>query len=27
MPEFKLKTPQASYLSELNDGIQIRSPI
>jgi len=27
MPEFKLKTPQTSYLSELNDGIQIRSPI
>ena len=27
MPEFKLKTPQASYLSELNNGIQIRSPI
>jgi len=27
MPEFKLKNPQASYLSKLNDGIQIRSPI
>ena len=27
MPEFKLKAPQASYLSELNDRIQIRSPI
>jgi len=27
MPEIKLETPQASYLSELNDGIQIRSPI
>jgi len=27
MPEFKWKTPKASYLSELNEGIQIRSPI
>jgi len=27
MPEFKLKIPKASYLSELNDGILIRSPI
>jgi len=27
MPEFKLKIPQASYSSELHDGIQIRSPI
>jgi len=27
MPEIKLKTPHASYVSELNGGIQIRSPI
>ena len=27
MPDFKLKTPQSSYVSELNGEIQIRSPI
>jgi len=27
MPELKLTNPQATYLSELNEGIQMRSPI
>ena len=27
MPDFKLKTPQSSYVSEINGEIQIRSPI